>query len=166
MELSNVQIAIVGLGYVGLPLAIEFGRRYPTIGFDTNSGRIDSLRQGHDTTLEATAEEILQASQLSFSDNMEDIADCNVYIVAVPTPIDGLKQPDLTLLRRATQSLAPIIRQGDLVIYESTVYPAQQKRSVFLARAGSGLCFNRDFCRLQPRAYSTQVTSSTAWSAS
>jgi len=146
MELSNVQIAIVGLGYVGLPLAIEFGRRYPTIGFDTNSGRIASLRQGHDTTLEATAEEILQASQLSFSDNMEDIADCNVYIVAVPTPIDGLKQPDLTLLRRATQSLAPIISQGDLVIYESTVYPgATEEVCVPLLEQGSGLCFNRDF---------------------
>lgn len=146
MELNNVCIAVVGLGYVGLPLAIEFGKHYPTIGFDSNSARIASLRQGCDSTLESNAEEISLASQLRFSDSLAEIADSNVYIVAVPTPIDGVKKPDLTPLRNATRSVASILKPGDLVIYESTVYPgATEEVCVPLLEQGSGLVFNRDF---------------------
>ena len=146
MELTNVRIAVVGLGYVGLPLAITFGKLYPTIGFDRNSARIASLKQGHDVTQETNAEEIALANQLRFSDNLTDIAECNVYIIAVPTPIDGLKHPDLTPLQRASESIATVLKPNDLVIYESTVYPgATEEVCVPLLEQGSGLVFNRDF---------------------
>ena len=146
MDHKNVHIAVVGLGYVGLPLAIAFGKRYPTIGFDNNSARIASLRQGCDTTLESTAEEIGQASQLRLSDNLAELVGCNVYIVAVPTPIDGGKHPDLSLLQSASRSIASLLMPGDLVIYESTVYPgATEEVCVPLLEQGAGLTFNRDF---------------------
>jgi UDP-N-acetyl-D-galactosamine dehydrogenase len=146
MDLNDVRIAVVGLGYVGLPLAIAFGKRYPTIGYDRNSARISSLKHGSDATMESNAQEISEASQLRFSDSLADIAGCNVYIVAVPTPIDGVKQPDLTPLRSASREVASLLKPGDLVVYESTVYPgATEEVCVPLLVEGSGLVLNRDF---------------------
>ncbi len=122
-QLENVRIGIVGLGYVGLPLAVEFGKRYPTVGFDSRSQRIEELRQGHDDTLEVEPELLAQATQLTFSDAPDDLRACNVYIVTVPTPIDAAKRPDLAPLKRASQTIGQVLDPGDTVIYESTVYP-------------------------------------------
>ena len=123
MNLTKVNITIIGQGYVGLPLAIEFGKKYSTLGFDINSTRIDDLKKGIDHTNEATTEQIKSANQLTFSSNINDIKKCNVYIVTVPTPIDEFKTPDLEPLRAASQMLGEILKKGDIVIYESTVYP-------------------------------------------
>ncbi len=122
-RLEQARIAIVGLGYVGLPLAVEFGKRYPTLGYDIHASRIAELRQGRDSTLEVEPELLSQATQLGFTDNLQDIAACNVYIVTVPTPIDTAKRPDLTPLIRASEAIGSILKPGDTVIYESTVYP-------------------------------------------
>ena len=122
-HLANTRIAIVGLGYVGLPLAVEFGKRYPTVGFDINTARIQALQGGHDSTLELNAEELASAPHLSFSSSLSDIAGCTTYIVTVPTPIDDAKQPDLTPLIKASEALGSVLKSGDTVIYESTVYP-------------------------------------------
>ena len=121
--LSNTRIALIGLGYVGLPLAVEFGKRYPTVGFDIRAARIEELRRGHDSTLEVEPELLAQATQLSFTHQLADIAQCNVYIVTVPTPIDAAKRPDLTPLIKASEAIGSILKPGDTVIYESTVYP-------------------------------------------
>ena len=121
--LENPHIAIVGLGYVGLPLAVEFGKRYPTIGYDIRSKRIAELRQGRDSTLEVEPELLAQADRLGFTDALEDLRGCNVYIVTVPTPIDAAKRPDLTPLVRASETIGQVLEAGDTVIYESTVYP-------------------------------------------
>ncbi|MCW8918719.1 MAG: Vi polysaccharide biosynthesis UDP-N-acetylglucosamine C-6 dehydrogenase TviB [Gammaproteobacteria bacterium] len=141
-----LHIAVVGLGYVGLPLAVAFGRQRPVIGFDINRERIAALRQGRDATLELTAEELAAATQLRFSDELSAIADCNLYIIAVPTPIDSHKRPDLSPLRAASQLVAGVLRAGDIVVYESTVYPgATEEICVPLLAEHSGLVFNRDF---------------------
>ena len=122
-DVSGTSIAIVGLGYVGLPLAVEFGKQYATVGFDINAARVAELRLGKDNTLEVEPELLAQATRLSYTDQLADIAACNVYIVTVPTPIDSAKRPDLTPLIKASEALGSILKPGDTVIYESTVYP-------------------------------------------
>jgi UDP-N-acetyl-D-galactosamine dehydrogenase len=144
--LEDSRIAIIGLGYVGLPLAVEFGKRYPTLGFDINASRIEELQAGRDSTLEASAAELAAATQLSFSTHLEDLRACNVYIVTVPTPIDTAKRPDLMPLVRASQTLGQVLKPGDVVVYESTVYPGcTEEVCVPLLASGSGLAFNREF---------------------
>jgi UDP-N-acetyl-D-galactosamine dehydrogenase len=144
--IQNTHIAVIGLGYVGLPLAVEFGKKYPTIGFDINQKRIQKLQVGQDSTLEVSNEELLQADKLSYSTSITDTNTCNVYIVTVPTPIDEHKQPDLTPLISASELIASVLKQGDVVIYESTVYPgATEEVCVPILEQQSGLIFNQDF---------------------
>lgn len=145
-NLQDSKIAIVGLGYVGLPLAVEYGKHYDTLGFDVNQTRIDELRVGHDRTLEVDAAELAGAARLTFSAALDDLRACNVFIVTVPTPIDAAKRPDLTPLIKASQTLAKVLKHGDIVVYESTVYPGcTEEVCVPLLEQGSGLVFNRDF---------------------
>ena len=120
---ATARIAIIGLGYVGLPLAVEFGKHHDTVGFDINASRIAELRDGHDATLEVEPELLAQATRLAFTDQLQDIASCNVYIVTVPTPIDTARRPDLTPLVKASEAIGQVLKPGDTVIYESTVYP-------------------------------------------
>jgi UDP-N-acetyl-D-galactosamine dehydrogenase len=144
--LDNIKIGMIGLGYVGLPLAVEFGRKYPTVGFDINQHRIQELRSGRDHTLEVSEEELAGAKLLTYSADLQDIADCSVYIVTVPTPINEHKQPDLTPLQKASELLGKVIKASDIVIYESTVYPgATEEVCVPILEKVSGLTFNRDF---------------------
>ena len=152
MNLENVKIAVIGQGYVGLPLAIEFGKKYPTLGFDINKIRIDDLKKGIDLTNEATNEQIKSAKQLTFSTNIDDIKDCNIYIVTVPTPIDEFKTPDLNPLRSASKMIGDIIKKEDIIIYESTVFPGcTEEVCVPLLEQASGLIFNTDFyCGYSP----------------
>lgn len=152
MNLEKVKIAVIGQGYVGLPLAIEFGKKYPTIGFDVNEGRIDELKKGFDHTNEASPEQLSSAKQLTFSANINDISTCNIYIVTVPTPIDEFKTPDLDPLRGASTMLGKILKKGDTVIYESTVYPGcTEEVCVPLLEQASELVFNTDFyCGYSP----------------
>ena len=146
MDLNNIKIGMIGLGYVGLPLAVEFGKKYETIGFDINLARIDALKSGHDHTLEVSDEELAEASMLSYTANADEIKACNVYIVTVPTPINDYKQPDLTPLEKASSLLGKVITQDDIVIYESTVYPgATEEVCVPILEQVSGLTFNKDF---------------------
>ncbi|MDX1303652.1 Vi polysaccharide biosynthesis UDP-N-acetylglucosamine C-6 dehydrogenase TviB [Photobacterium sp.] len=145
-SLDNLKIGIVGLGYVGLPLAVEFGKKFDTIGFDINEGRVAELRDAKDSTLECSTEELVEATQLTYSASLEDLKQCNVYIVTVPTPIDEHKRPDLTPLVKASESLGKVISQGDIVIYESTVYPgATEEDCIPVLERVSGLTFNKDF---------------------
>ena len=145
-SLENTKIAIVGLGYVGLPLAVEFGKRYDTVGFDINTNRINELRAGKDVTLEVDAFELAEASRLRFSNVPEDLRDCNVCIVTVPTPIDLAKRPDLTPLIRASEALGRVLRPGTIVVYESTVYPGcTEEVCVPILERVSGLVYNVDF---------------------
>lgn len=140
------KIAVIGLGYVGLPLAVAFGEKRPVIGFDINAKRIAKLKQGQDFTREVSTEELAAASQLSFTDSLDDIADCTVFIVTVPTPIDDFKTPDLTPLVKASESVGKVLKSGDIVIYESTVYPgATEEVCVPVLERVSGLKFNEDF---------------------
>ena len=152
MNLDKVKIAVIGQGYVGLPLAIEFGKKYPTLGFDINVGRIEDLNKGVDHTNEATPEQLRSANQLTFSANINDIKECNIYIVTVPTPIDEFKTPDLNPLRGASKMLGEILKKGDTVIYESTVYPGcTEEVCVPLLESVSSLVFNKDFfCGYSP----------------
>jgi UDP-N-acetyl-D-galactosamine dehydrogenase len=144
--LENTKIAIVGLGYVGLPLAVEFGKRYDTLGFDINATRVEQLRTGRDTTLEVDADELAAAGRLSFSATLDDIRGCQVYIVTVPTPIDAAKRPDLTPLVKASEALGQVIKAGDVVVYESTVYPGcTEEVCIPILEKVSGLRYNRDF---------------------
>ena len=144
--LEQTKIAIVGLGYVGLPLAVEFGKRYDTFGFDINTVRVDELRAGVDNTLEVDSEELASATRLRFSAVLDDIGGCNVYIVTVPTPIDLAKRPDLTPLIKASESLGKVIKAGDIVVYESTVYPGcTEEVCIPILERVSGLVYNRDF---------------------
>lgn len=144
--LKDVRIAMIGLGYVGLPLAVEFGKQYPTVGFDISEKRIRTLQQGHDTTLEVEDELLAQASHLSFTADLERIRDCNVYVVTVPTPIDSFKTPDLRPLQAASRTVGQVLGKGDVVIYESTVYPgATEEVCVPIIEELSGLRFNSDF---------------------
>jgi UDP-N-acetyl-D-glucosamine/UDP-N-acetyl-D-galactosamine dehydrogenase len=144
--LENTKIAIVGLGYVGLPLAVEFGKRYDTRGFDINATRVEQLRAGTDITLEVDSEELASAGRLRFSAALDDIRDCNVYIVTVPTPIDSAKRPDLTPLVKASEALGQVIKAGDVVVYESTVYPGcTEEVCIPILEKVSGLRYNHDF---------------------
>ncbi len=144
--LSDVKVAIIGLGYVGLPLAVEFGKKYPTVGFDINQSRVDELTKGHDFTLEVSTEELSSSVYISYTNEISQLKNCNVYIVTVPTPIDEHKQPDLTPLIKASQLLAKVISVNDVVIYESTVYPgATEDVCLPQIEQDSGLVFNQDF---------------------
>ena len=139
-------IAVIGLGYVGLPLAVEFGKIRPVMGFDISESRIDALRADRDSTLEVSAEELAAASQLSFTTDTADLADASIYIVTVPTPIDAHKRPDLTPLIKASETVGKVLKRGDIVIYESTVYPgATEEDCVPVLERISGLTFNVDF---------------------
>jgi UDP-N-acetyl-D-galactosamine dehydrogenase len=152
MNLNNRKIAIVGLGYVGLPLAVEFGKQFDTLGFDINNQRVAQLRSGQDRTLETTAEELALAAQLQFSTDAAALADCNVFIVTVPTPIDKANRPDLTPLVKASETVGKVLKPGDIVIYESTVYPgATEEVCVPVLEKFSGKKFNVDFyCGYSP----------------
>jgi UDP-N-acetyl-D-galactosamine dehydrogenase len=145
-DINNIRIGVIGLGYVGLPLAVEFGRKYPTVGFDVKESRVAELRGGTDSTLEASDEELASADQLSFTTNAEDLADCNFYVVTVPTPISEGNRPVLTPLRRASETISKLLQAGDVVVYESTVYPgATEEFCVPFLQNGSGLKLNTDF---------------------
>ncbi len=146
LALSEVRLAVLGLGYVGLPLAVEFGKRRSVVGFDIDPARIAELKSGRDHTLEVEPEELAQAEWLEFSRDPADLRRCNVFIVTVPTPIDKYKRPDLSPLIRASTSLGQVLKPGDIVIYESTVYPgATEEECVPILERHSGLAFNRDF---------------------
>ncbi|MDS1138804.1 Vi polysaccharide biosynthesis UDP-N-acetylglucosamine C-6 dehydrogenase TviB [Pusillimonas sp. SM2304] len=146
MQIQDVKLAVVGLGYVGLPLAVEFGKKRSVLGFDINARRIAELKNGQDHTLEVDADELAQAAQLRFSSEAEHLAEANVFIVTVPTPIDEYKQPDLTPLIRASETIGKVLKRGDIVIYESTVYPgATEEDCVPVLERISGLRFNEDF---------------------
>jgi UDP-N-acetyl-D-galactosamine dehydrogenase len=151
-SLSCSRIGVIGLGYVGLPLAVEFGKHLHTLGLDINTHRIDELKSGFDRSLECSAEDIQLANKLVFTANPQDLKDCNVYIVTVPTPIDGYNRPDLTPLVKASHSVGETLSPGDIVIYESTVYPgATEEVCVPILEAQSGLKFNEDFfCGYSP----------------
>jgi len=150
--MAEKKIAIIGLGYVGLPLAVEFSKQYETIGFDISNTRIQELKQDKDSTLEVETKELQQASKLRYTTNASDIEDCNIYIVTVPTPIDENKNPDLTPLRKSSKTVGSIINKGDIVIYESTVYPgATEEVCVPILEKHSALKFNQDFyCGYSP----------------
>ena len=144
--LNDASIAVIGLGYVGLPLAVEFGKRRKVVGFDINTARIAELRDGKDNTLEVNAEEMAEAAHLSFTDQFDDLAECTTFIVTVPTPIDEHKRPDLTPLLKASETIGKVLKRGDIVIYESTVYPgATEEDCVPVLEKTSGLTFNQDF---------------------
>jgi len=143
---SSKKLAVIGLGYVGLPLAVEFGKYYDVVGFDINQTRIAELRAGKDVTLEVASADLLAAKQLSFSSDLNDIAACNIYIVTVPTPVDKVNRPDLTPLQKASETVGKVLKAGDIVIYESTVYPgATEEVCVPVLERLSGLVFNKDF---------------------
>jgi len=145
-SLTDLKIGIIGLGYVGLPLAVEFGKKYSVLGFDINQNRVDALQGGHDATLEVSDSELADVKNLIFSSNKQELAECNVYIVTVPTPIDDGNAPDLTPLRKASELLGEFVKKGDVVIYESTVYPgATEEVCLPIIEKVSGLVFNQDF---------------------
>ena len=145
-DLSKTRIGVVGLGYVGLPLAVELGRHYPTVGFDIHSWRIAELRSGMDRSLEVTGEELATAEHLTYTDSDLDLADCNVFVITVPTPVNQHKQPDLGPLESASRTVGRRLTRGDIAIFESTVYPgATEEVCVPLMEQASGLRFNQDF---------------------
>jgi len=149
---SNKKIAIIGLGYVGLPLAVEFGRLFETIGFDINNSRVLELLDGDDSTLEVKPQDLQKASKLRYTSNNKDIQSCNIFIVTVPTPIDENKKPILTPLIKASEMIGKLLKKDDIVIYESTVYPgATEEVCVPILEQNSGLIFNKDFyCGYSP----------------
>lgn len=145
-DITNLKIGVVGLGYVGVPLAVEFGKRYPTVGFDVNQSRIDELQGGEDSTLEVTSDELAAADKLSFTFRASGLRDCNFYIVTVPTPVREDNRPHLVPLELASKALASVISRGDVVVFESTVYPgATEEFCVPFIESGSGLKMNEDF---------------------
>lgn len=145
-SIKNSKISVVGLGYVGLPLAVEFGKVRSVIGFDIDKDRIGQLADGNDVTLEVSSQELLEARYLSYTNDLNDISDCNVYIITVPTPIDAYKRPDLKPLIKASETVGHALERGDIVIYESTVYPgATEEECIPVLEKMSGLCFNIDF---------------------
>jgi len=152
MQLSDIKLAVIGLGYVGLPLAVEFGLKRSVVGFDVNIKRIDDLKQGIDLTNETSTAELTAAKNLTFTDQAEKLAICNCFIVTVPTPIDEFKRPDLTPLIKASETVGKVLKKGDIVIYESTVYPGcTEEDCVPVLEKYSGLIFNRDFyCGYSP----------------
>ena len=146
LKLEETKIAIIGLGYVGLPLAVEFGMKIPVLGFDINEPRVNDLKSGKDSTLEVSDEELAAVKQLQYSCNVDDLKSCNVYIVTVPTPIDKNKNPDLTPLIKASSMLGKVVSKDNIVIYESTVYPgATEEVCIPLIEEASGMTFNKDF---------------------
>ncbi len=146
LQLSDLKIAVIGLGYVGLPLAVEFGKKVPVIGFDIQQKRIEELQSGQDHTLEVSPEELQQATQLSYSANLDDLKSCNFFIVTVPTPVDHVNRPDLTPLQKASETIGQVLNPGDIVVYESTVYPgATEEVCIPVLEKISGLKFNQDF---------------------
>lgn len=145
-DMSKSRISVIGLGYVGLPLAAEFGKKFNTVGFDINAKRVEQLRNGYDFTLEMSESELQEAELLTYTCELQDLADANVYVVTVPTPINKNKQPDLTPLIKASESIGKVLKKGDIVIYESTVYPgATEEDCVPVLERVSGLTFNQDF---------------------
>jgi len=143
---DQIRIAVIGLGYVGLPLAAAFGKRFPTLGFDINGTRVGELKQQHDRTLEVSADELRASSLLDFSDDPAALSTCNVFIITVPTPIDEFKRPDLRPLESASRAVGKAIGKGGVAIYESTVYPgATEEICVPIIERESGLAFNQDF---------------------
>jgi len=146
------KIAIIGLGYVGLPLAVEFGKKSEVIGFDINKPRITELQSGKDSTLEVSEDELIEATKLSYTANPEDVRACNIYIITVPTPIDEYKRPDLTPLQKSSETVGKLLNKGDIVIYESTVYPgATEEVCVPILEQNSCMTFNQDFyCGYSP----------------
>ena len=145
-DFEQLKIAIIGLGYVGLPLAVEFGKHVPTYGFDINQDRIDELKKGFDHTLEVSEQELKQSQLLNYASDIKKLAESNFYIVTVPTPIDDFKQPDLTPLVKASESIAAVLKKGDIVVYESTVYPgATEEVCIPVLEKKSGLKYNQDF---------------------
>ncbi len=150
--MNDVKIAIIGLGYVGLPLAVEFGKKYPTVGFDIDQNRIQELRKFYDRTLEVDEAGLKNAKQLLYASELKDIQDCNVFIITVPTPVDKYNKPDLTPLRKASETVGKVLAKGDIVVYESTVYPgATEEECVPVLERVSGLTYNTDFyCGYSP----------------
>src|SRR5262249_12359241 len=152
LNLRKCRLGIVGLGYVGLPLAVEFGKHFDTVGFDVKRNRIAELEAGKDSTLETTRAELKAATHLSFTSDLKDLKRCRVFIVTVPTPIDEYKRPDLTALVKASESVGKVLKKGDVVVYESTVYPGcTEEVCVPILERESGLRFNQDFfCGYSP----------------
>lgn len=152
MTLDQVKLAVIGLGYVGLPLAVEFGQKRPVVGFDIDNRRIDQLARGEDSTLEITESELRAANQLTLTTDIDFLRSCTCFVVTVPTPIDQLKNPDLSALRLASYTVGSVLKKGDLVIYESTVYPGcTEEECVPILEAASGLKYNVDFyCGYSP----------------
>ena len=152
MKAKDTRIAVIGLGYVGLPLAVEFGKRYLTIGFDVNRSRITALISGRDSTLEVDTAELESATHLSYTTDVDKLKTCNIYIVTVPTPIDIYKRPDLSPLEKASETIGKVLSKDDIVIYESTVYPgATEEVCVPILEKHSGLAFNKNFyCGYSP----------------
>mgnify|MGYP001069545464 CR=1 FL=1 len=146
MNFENINIGIIGLGYVGLPLAVEFGKKYSVLGFDINQSRIEQLQKGYDSTLEVSDNDLKESIYLKYSSAVTELKNCNVYIVTVPTPIDEHKQPDLTPLVKASEMLGKVVKKNDIIIYESTVYPgATEEACLPVVERVSGLKFNEDF---------------------
>ncbi|OGV05399.1 MAG: Vi polysaccharide biosynthesis protein VipA/TviB, partial [Ignavibacteria bacterium RIFOXYB2_FULL_35_12] len=152
IEDKTVVLALLGLGYVGLPLAVEFGKKYKVIGFDINEKRVDELRSGKDRTLEVNTEELSEAKKLSFTTKLDELKKANVFIVTVPTPVDDFKVPDLTSVLKASETVGKVIKKGDVVVYESTVYPGcTEEDCVPVIEKFSGLKYNKDFyCGYSP----------------
>jgi len=152
MNLNQEKIAVIGLGYVGLPLAVEFGKHRPVVGFDINRVRIEELRAGHDATLEVSSDDLAQARELTYTSSLDDLRQCKVFIVTVPTPVDQANRPDMTPLVKASETVGKVITQGSVVIYESTVYPgATEEVCVPVLEKFSGLRFNEGFyCGYSP----------------
>ena len=146
LDIDNIKIAVIGLGYVGLPLAVEFGKQHSVVGFDINASRIVALTAGTDHTLEVSDDELTAATHLSYSSDIQALKDCNFFIVTVPTPIDDYKQPDLTPLIKASEAIGSLLKKDDIVVYESTVYPgATEEVCIPVLENISGLVFNKDF---------------------
>ncbi len=152
MNFDNKNIAIIGLGYVGLPLAVEFGKKRPVLGFDLNDARIDELKKNHDSTMEVTKNDLIESSFLKFTNNLDDISGCEVFIITVPTPIDEANRPDLGPIKKASKMVAKFLKNGDTVIYESTVFPGcTEEVCVPILELHSGLKFNDEFfCGYSP----------------
>ena len=145
-SLESTRLGIIGLGYVGLPLAVEFGKHYPTVGFDIKAARIEELKAGNDSTLETTSEDLASAELLTFSTDKSELAQCNTFIVTVPTPVGKNNRPLLTPLKGASETVGHVLKKGDVVVYESTVYPGcTEEYCVPILESRSGLKFNRDF---------------------
>lgn len=159
----ELSVAIIGLGYVGLPLAVEFSKHRPVVGFDINRARISTLLEGRDVTLEVSEEELAACTGMSYTSDIEHLKECNVFIVTVPTPIDRFKRPDLGPLIRASETVGSVLKPGDIVIYESTVYPgATEDECVPLLEQKSGLKYNVDFLQATVPSGSIPATRRTA----